>query len=40
MQHNPTLTEKLTGDALPFVIMGIGLTMVAWVYAIGDVVMG
>lgn len=40
MQHNPTLAEKLTGEFLPFIIMGIGLTMLAWVYVVGDLVMG
>jgi len=40
MEHTPTLTEKLTGDALPFIIMGIGLFMLSWVFFLGDLVTG
>ena len=40
MEHTPSLSEKLTGEYLPFIIMGIGVGMLAWVYVIGDLVMG
>jgi len=40
MAHKETLTEKLTGHYLPFVIWGIGATMLLWVYVIGDYVLG
>ncbi|MDV7340316.1 hypothetical protein RYZ26_11975 [Terasakiella sp. A23] len=40
MAHEPTLQEKLTGDHLPFIIMGIGLFILSWLFFLGDLVMG
>lgn len=40
MSHQTTLTEKLTGDALPFLIMGIGILMLCWVFFLGDLITG
>jgi uncharacterized RDD family membrane protein YckC len=36
MSQKPSVTDKLTSDHLPFLIMGIGLSMLVWVFGIGD----
>jgi len=39
MSRQPTFSEKLTSDQLPFLIMGIGLCMLGWLF-FGDLIMG
>jgi len=40
MAHKQSLSDKLTGDALPYIIMGIGVVMLTWVFVVGDYVIG
>jgi hypothetical protein len=40
MAHKQTFSEKLTGDALPYIIMGIGIFMLCWVFFLGDMITG
>lgn len=39
MSKQPTFSEKLKSDHLPFLIMGLGLCMVGWLF-LGDLIMG
>lgn len=34
------LNEKVMGDWFPFLTMGVGLYMLAWLFFLGDLVMG
>ncbi|MGB0681261.1 MAG: hypothetical protein ACPGOV_01055 [Magnetovibrionaceae bacterium] len=39
-ESKQTISELLTGDYLPFVIFGIGATMLSWVFFAGDLILG